>query len=132
MISPVCRPQLNFRAHLSHVAWDYFKGFGTQELWRSSSNGGDELCVLDTLKLAAGAVVAGAAVNDGFYYIEEAKDEVALKFVDFATRHERRLAGLGQVAILPFAIAVSPDRQQILYSQTEQTGADIMLVENFH
>lgn len=59
------------------------------------------------------------------------KDKVAMEFFDFATRHERHVAGLGEVTILPFCIAVSPDRRPFLYTLNDQTAADIMLVENF-
>jgi hypothetical protein len=90
-------------------------------------DGGEELRVLDSFKSEAGVVV-----NDGIYFINPgAKDGAAVEFFDFATRKERRLAGLGKVSITGFSIAASPDRRQILYTQNDQTGADIMLVENF-
>ena len=105
----------------------YIKNLGTRGLWRVPVNGGEELRVLDSFKSEAAVVV-----NDGIYYINtDTKGEVALEFFDFATRKERRVAGLGKVSIIPFSIAVSPDRRQFLYSQNDQTGADIMLVENF-
>ena len=89
--------------------------------------GGQEVRVLDSSKSQFGCVV-----NDGIYCINtDAKDEVALEFFDFATGQEKRIAGLGKVSILPICISVSPDRRQVLYTQNDQTGADIMLVENF-
>jgi hypothetical protein len=102
-------------------------GITTRGLWRVPVDGGEELRVLDSSKSELGVVV-----DDGIYFINpDAKDEVVMEFFDFATRKERRVAGLGKLNILPFCIAVSPDRRQILYTQNDQTGADIMLVENF-
>jgi len=90
--------------------------------------GGTTASVLDSFKSEF-----ACAVNDGIYYINtEAADQVALEFLDFATRREKRVAGLGKVSSLPVCVAFSPDRRQILYTQNDQTGADIMLVENFH
>jgi Tol biopolymer transport system component len=105
----------------------YNKGGGTRGLWRVPVDGGEELRILDSFKSELGVVV-----NDGIYFINpDAEDGVAMEFFDFATRKERRIADLGKVSILPFRIAVSPDRRQILYTQNDQTGADIMVVENF-
>ncbi|HWO02136.1 MAG TPA: protein kinase [Blastocatellia bacterium] len=105
----------------------YIKSFGTRGLWRVPVDGGEELRVFDSFKSEDGVVV-----NDGIYFINPgAKDGVAMEFFDFATRKERRIAGIGKVGIVPFSIAVSPDRRQILYTQNDQTGADIMLVQNF-
>ena len=89
--------------------------------------GGEEVRVLDSFESEYACVV-----KDGIYYINsDAADQVALEFFDFATRREKRIAGLGKVSILPICVAVSPDRSQILYTQNDQTGADIMLVEGF-
>jgi hypothetical protein len=43
----------------------------------------------------------------------------------------KQVAALGKITILPLCIAVSPDRREILYSQNDNPGGDIMLVENF-
>jgi hypothetical protein len=89
--------------------------------------GGEEVRVLDSFKAELALVV-----NNGIYYLNtDPKVEVALEFFDFATHKERRVAGLGKVNILPFCLAMSPDHRQILYTQDDQTGADINMVENF-
>ena len=105
----------------------YNKGAGNRGLWRMPVEGGEEVRVLDSFKSELGVVV-----NDGIYFINpNAKDEVVMEFFDFATHKERRVARLGKIEVLPFFIAVSPDRRQILYTQNDQAGTDIMLVENF-
>lgn len=108
----------------------YLKSFPAPGIWRVPVGGGEELQVLDSFK----SEYSGnwAVVNDGIYFINpDAKDGVAMEFFDFATRKVRQVAGLGKVHIVSACISVSPDRRQILYSQVDQVGADIMLVENF-
>jgi serine/threonine protein kinase len=99
-------------------------------IWRVPVDGGEELKILDSFH--SENFGDWAVVNDGLYFINpEAKDGVAMEFFDFATRKVRQVGKLGKVDIGPICIAVSPDRTQILYVQADQSGEDIMLVENF-
>jgi len=99
-------------------------------IWRVLVDGGEETLVLDSFRLKYFG--DWAVVNDGIYFINpDAKDGVDVDFLDFATRKVKEVAALGKVNIYPHGIAVSPDRRQILYTQTDQPGGDIMLVENF-
>jgi Tol biopolymer transport system component/DNA-binding winged helix-turn-helix (wHTH) protein len=105
----------------------YSKGLGTRGLWRVPVDSDEEVRVLDSFKSELGVVV-----NEGIYFINpDAKGGAALEFFDFATRKERHVAGLGKITIFPSCVAVSPDGRCILYTQNDQIGADIMLVENF-
>ena len=73
-----------------------------------------------------------AVVSDGLYFIKkDTKDGVAIEFFDFATRKVKQVAVLGKIAIFGDGIAVSPDRRSIVYTQIDNDGGDIMLVENF-
>ena len=73
-----------------------------------------------------------AITNEGIYFINVgAEHGVSIQFFDFASRKTSLVASLGKIRILDIGIAVSPDRQQILYTQNDQYGADITLVENF-
>jgi len=99
-------------------------------IWRVPVEGGEETQVIDSFK----SELFGdwAVVNDGIYFINpDARDGVAIEFFNFATRKVKQVAALGKVDIYPHGIAVSPDRRQILYTQEDQRGGDIMLVENF-
>jgi serine/threonine protein kinase len=99
-------------------------------IWRVPVGGGEELKILDSFH--SENFGDWAVVNDGLYFINpEAKDGVAMEFFDFATRKVSQVGKLGKVDIGPIGIAVSPDRTQILYVQADQSGEDIMLVENF-
>jgi Tol biopolymer transport system component len=97
-------------------------------IWRMPVDGGEEVEVFDSIK----SEYNWAVVNDGIYFIDpDANDGVAINFFDFATRKVKEVAMLGKVDILGSGIAVSPDRRQIIYAQSDQSGGDIMLVENF-
>jgi Tol biopolymer transport system component len=102
-------------------------------IWRLPVDGGEEVQVFDSFNSAYD--VSWAVVTDGIYFINpDEKGGVTVEFFDFATRKVKRIAGLGKVEIPSWAqgISVSPDRKQILYVQNDQSGGDIMLVENFH
>ncbi|MEP6819908.1 MAG: hypothetical protein ABJA18_10280, partial [bacterium] len=108
----------------------YIKSFPTPGIWRIPVDGGEELQVLDSFK----SEFKGdwAVVDDGIYFVNaDAKDVLTMEFFDFATRKARQVARLGKVHISDQSIAVSPDRRQILYTQLDHEGEDIMLVENF-
>jgi Tol biopolymer transport system component len=110
----------------------YAKSFPAQApgIWRVPVDGGDEVQIFDSFK----SELFGdwAVVSDGIYFVNpDAKDGVAIEFFNFATRQVKQVATLGKVNIMEHGIAVSPDRRQILYTQNDQSGGDIMLVENF-
>lgn len=107
----------------------YIKDFAPG-IWRVPVDGGEEIQVFDSFR----SELFGdwAVVSDGVYFINpDAKDGVAIEFFNFATRKVKQVAALGKVAILPFGMAVSPDRRQIVHAQNDNPGGDIMLVENF-
>ena len=57
-----------------------------------------------------------------------------LKFYNFATGKVTLLRGLSKdirVGTRDAALTVSPDDQWILYTQLDQSGSSLMLVENF-
>ena len=100
-------------------------------IWRVPVDGGEEIQVFDSFR--SELFSDWAVVSDGIYFINpDAKDGVAIEFFNFATGKVKQVAALGKVAILPFGMAVSRDRRQILYAQNDNPGGDIMLVENFH
>ena len=70
-------------------------------------------------------------MDQGIYFIPKAPpgDNSSLKFLSFATGKVTTLAQFSGLAAYGFS--VSPDGRWLLYSQYEQNGADLMLVENF-
>ncbi len=113
------------RYNSSHVGTDLDAG-RAGGLWRVPSAGGDEIEILPDLRFWDGFDVA----PDGIYYIPTGgPGNYTIRFLDLATGKTR------QVATLPKppagGLSLSPDGRHLLYSQIDQTGADLMLVENF-
>jgi Tol biopolymer transport system component len=99
-------------------------------VWRVPVDGGEETLILDTP--AAGGWGAWAVVDDGIYFINNrVKGQYAVEFFNFATRQVTRIAAMENVNEFGSGLAISPDRQRILYTQQESLAGDIMLVENF-
>jgi serine/threonine protein kinase len=105
----------------------YVKRYGGPGgLWRVPAAGGDEIELIPDLRSWACFEVA----PDGIYYIPTGgPGNYAIRFLDLATGKTR------QVAVLPkppaWGLSLSPDGRHLLYSQTDQTGSDLVLVENF-
>jgi len=113
--------------------WVYYsKRNEATSLWKVPSEGGEESQVLESVNPLAFAIV-----QNGIYFIlqgpespgPESAGANSIRFFDFATkesqtifRSERSIEGY---------LSVSPDGQQILYSQSDLRGSDLMLVENF-
>ena len=109
--------------------------FGPAAVWRVPAEGGEEVAVLDSPRPVNGG--AWAVVEQGIYFIDVERSEALvaesfLKFFHFDTRQVTQIASLGeQLGTAPVQVAVSPDGDWILYVQEDQSGADLMLVENF-
>ncbi|MGI8958954.1 MAG: hypothetical protein ACR2IV_04160 [Bryobacteraceae bacterium] len=97
-------------------------------IWRIPADGGEETLVLDHIPDAdAGHWVAA---NGGLYFLVREGARATLNFLNFKT---------GRISpIMPVekpwdvsALAVSPDGRSLLFDQIDQSGSDLMLVENF-
>jgi Tol biopolymer transport system component/serine/threonine protein kinase len=103
---------------------------GPLGVWRTPVDGGEESLILDTPN--AGGWGGWAAVDDGIYFINtQVKAEYGIDFFSFATRRTKRITIMENVNEFVSGLAISSDRQRILYTQQETLAADIMLVENF-
>jgi Tol biopolymer transport system component len=100
---------------------------GGTTLLRAPAKGGEAERVFD-LRLNDYAIV-----QDGIYFIPRLdpgdKSDYSIQFFDTTTGKIRRIASLGKS--WAFNLAVSPDRRWALYTQLDQGGSDLMLVENF-
>jgi len=108
----------------------YYSKFGGLGIWRTPVKGGEEEVVVDSFNAGPGN---WAVVGAGIYFIKlDAKAGAAIEFYNFATRQVNEVAALGKVKIWILGLAVSPDRQWILYTREDpgNTG-NIMMVENF-
>jgi Tol biopolymer transport system component len=99
-------------------------------IWRVPADGGEEtLVVLDGIPESDYGHWAEA--NGGLYFLARNNSRATLKFLNFETR---RIS-----AIMPVekpwdvsALAVSPDGHSIYFDQIDESGSDLMWVENFH
>ncbi len=106
----------------------YLKGRSIPGIWRVPVEGGAEDLVLTHHKAGLGR--AFALVEKGIYFATaENPSKPLIEFYSFATRKVTRVA----VLLKPFyhALSVSPDGRWLLYTQVDQSGSDIMLMENF-
>ena len=97
-------------------------------LLRTPVQGGGTQQILDSVCYAG---LSYAVVDDGIYFIPspDPKSGYSIQFLNTTTGKIRRIASIGKQEAE--GLAVSPDRRWILYSQYEQSGANLMLVENF-
>jgi Tol biopolymer transport system component/DNA-binding winged helix-turn-helix (wHTH) protein len=68
-------------------------------------------------------------VSDGIYFAPQDSPR-SICFFDFATRHTREIFKADKG--LDDGMSVSPDSRYMLYSQVDESNANIMLVSNFH
>jgi hypothetical protein len=98
-------------------------------IWKVPVDGGEEALVLGSFK--SENFGDWAVVDNGIYFINpDGRDGVAIEFFNFSSRQVKQIASLGKVLIYIHGIAVGSDRRHILYTQEDQHGGDIMMVEN--
>ncbi len=93
--------------------------------------GGEETQVLDQPK--AGYWGYWAVVDGGIYFVDATVvSRPTIEFFSFATRRIKQIAAMEKDAYKSSpGFAISPDGRWILTTQMDQSGSDIMLVENF-
>jgi Tol biopolymer transport system component len=106
----------------------YTKGaiFTATGLWRMSMSGGEESQVLPSVHWGR----SFSLINDGIYFIPEPGTDrkSSIQFLSFTTGAVKSVA---QVSRPSEGLSVSPDGRFILFSQADEAGSDLMLVENF-
>ncbi|MFL6353756.1 MAG: protein kinase domain-containing protein [Bryobacteraceae bacterium] len=107
----------------------YYAKWELPGIWKVAVRGGEETRVLDS-----GRHGVWALSKDGIYFADLSSVGPVLKFYSFAT---------GQIGIVhefskdtrldlnSTAISVSPDGQWIIYTQLDEVGCDLMLMENY-
>jgi eukaryotic-like serine/threonine-protein kinase len=95
-------------------------------LWKVSVDGGEESEVLASVWLRNFLVVSG-----GIYFIPVPAEEMGytLQFFDIASGRASQVAALA--AEPDIGLTVSPDGHYFVVAERDQSGADLMLVENF-
>jgi len=97
-----------------------------RQLRRISIKDGEEKAVLPSVYAQNFAVVAS-----GIYFIPspDAAGRFTIHYMNFATGKISPIAQIQKDVMYGFS--VSPDERTILYTQVDQEGSDLMLVENF-
>jgi len=96
-------------------------------IWRVPTSGDAESQVIDSIHPEGGWVV----VEDGIYFISKPNEKGVshIRFKDLAASSIRTIAPIkGKPS---WGLTVSPDRKTFLYTQSDESGSDLMLVENF-
>ena len=108
--------------------WLYYeKGYPSPvSVWRMPVDGGEKTKVLDSVVSNTWTVR-----KEGIYFIVAADKQGHLSIClhEFATGKIRKIVTIERPVSL--GVAVSPDGRTLLYSQFDETGSDLMLVENF-
>jgi Tol biopolymer transport system component len=110
----------------------YAKGRDAQGLWRKRLPDGVEEPVLNQLKV--GFWGAWALVEDGIYFADrtDAKNAQAIFFYRFKDKSIAHLWDFERPgAVSDSTMAVSPDGKVLLFTQVDQAGSDILMLEHF-
>ncbi|MFN7927155.1 MAG: winged helix-turn-helix domain-containing protein [Blastocatellia bacterium] len=109
----------------------YLKGRLMAGIWRVPTAGGEEAMVLEQRR--AGHWRHWAVTAQGIYFATaEQFEHPVIEFFDFATKQTKLLFTLEKpIYPTPPGLAVSPDGHHLIWSQHDQEGGDIMLLENF-
>ena len=108
----------------------YWAKLGVTGIWRVPVEGGEESQVLDVPTENLWMLT-----DQGIYFFDLKNPvEPALKFYSFTagkTTLLRQFPKDTRVDEISTALSVSPDGRWILYTQLDQSGSNLMLVENF-
>jgi hypothetical protein len=107
-------------------AYLFFSKFNAPGIWMLALESGEESCVVPSLS----AIDSFAVTKDGIYFARREKDNrVSIAFMSLSNRLTRDLARIN--AEVESSLSVSPDGNSLLYVQVDQSGSDLMLVDNF-
>jgi Tol biopolymer transport system component/DNA-binding winged helix-turn-helix (wHTH) protein len=109
----------------------YAKGRAMPGIWRVPVGGGEETLVVDNHQ--AGLWRYWAITEKGIYFATaETPSHPMIEFFSFDTHEVTTIAKLDKPLFKTDpGLAISPDGQSILIVQMDQSGSDIMLMENF-
>lgn len=108
----------------------YYAKLDVPGIWKVPVGGGEETRVLDR-----GGRSAWAVTGRGICFFDlSSSNGTTLRFYDFVIGKVTLLREFSkdtQVDTINTAMTVSPDGRSILYTQLDQSGSDLMLVENY-
>jgi Tol biopolymer transport system component/DNA-binding winged helix-turn-helix (wHTH) protein len=109
----------------------YAKAGDATGIWRLPVQGGEETLAVDLFE--AGYLRCWAPTNEGIYFAtKRTTPKHTIQFFNFATRRLTQISQLDKPPLVGLpGLGLSPDEHSILYTLLDQSGSDIMLVENF-
>src|SRR5262245_43155571 len=109
----------------------YAKGRAVPGIWQVPVNGGEERLLVEHNN--AGYWRLWAVSDKGIYFATaNVASQPIIEFYNFKTRRVTPVATLNKpLSRSDPGLTISPDGRSLLFSQLDQSGSDIMLVENF-
>jgi hypothetical protein len=110
----------------------YAKGRSAAGLWRKRLPDGAEEEVPEQLK--PGYWGYWAVSDDGIYFADEPGEPATrgIYFLEFASGRVRPVSKIEKMlAVTDSGMALSPDRQHLLYTQVDQNGGDILMLDRY-
>ncbi len=108
----------------------YTKGRNTAGIWKIPVEGGEETLILDQLR--AGFLRYWTVVDKGIYFGTRVTPTPTIQFFDFADSQLNEVIKLDKSLLVGNSgLAVSPDGKWLLFAQIDQSGSDIILIDNF-
>jgi Tol biopolymer transport system component/DNA-binding winged helix-turn-helix (wHTH) protein len=102
----------------------YTRSDHASSVWRMPVSGGQDQQVLPSI-IGRNFVIA----RHGIYFLAAAKPgKASIEFLDATTGRVSRVAPVQKVFL---GLSVSPDERYLLYTQVNEPGGDLMLLENF-
>jgi eukaryotic-like serine/threonine-protein kinase len=105
----------------------YTKALFSGSLWRIPIEGGEASKVLEGLSYYQNLAIVG----NGLYFVTRTTTtgDSSIQFLSFATNNISSIAAFEKSPV--WGLTVSPDGKWILYGLEQQSGSELMLVENF-
>jgi Tol biopolymer transport system component len=103
----------------------YYEMEDSRVLWRKPLDGGPEQKLVDSVWMRGWAVA-----EQGIYYMRANPGSGwSIHFLNLSTHADTRISELTKPPML--GLSLSPDRRTLLYTQIDDEGSDLMLIENF-
>jgi hypothetical protein len=98
-----------------------------RECLEETSRGRPKTKLIEAVHPAGGWTVG---LNGIYFAVPDANGHSEIRLYEFATRRINKILTVERN--IEHKIALSPDDRTIFYTQIDETGSDLMLVENFH
>jgi len=128
-------PGFQWRAHCVAIVKNRYDSrllLTNTSLWRTPLEGGQATKVLEGLSNYLNLAI----VDEGIYFVPQQgmASEYSIQFLNLGTKQINRIANFEKPLDMFAAeagLAISPDNRWVLYTQVDQAGAELRLVENF-